>query len=355
LTKVKGVCELTLGNVNVNFCIIAVNSTKVIRFGLNFGCTVQQSFRTPQIKHHQPLHNPTYATMTKSHQARVKHTQQKAPPNTMAQPYRYNPHPIAHTPYIDIPVSVQQKSPTGPSDTLQPSTGTANFNTSTEMSFKDIIGIDDTSSPPDNKWQQVLAKQKPKFSKQHEKHDLLNQSYNTRSTTQSSPISKSTVKQQKLIRKQHKSKLKNDQVCITTFKQYKPTPNYSLTIDINDMHQHFGHANEKYLVQTANYYNIKLIGKLNPCLDCAIANIKQSPISKSTNPRCQVPGQQLFIDISKLSHQSTVGSSFWLLILDDATNVAWSIFLRHKDDQYERILHLIRSLQQQHTPISFIW
>jgi hypothetical protein len=127
----------------------------------------------------------------------------------------------------------------------------------------------------------------------------------------------------------------NTTVTPITSTQSKPNSNLTLCqtkqqYEINKCHQVFGHVNAKYLQSTASYYGWQLTRNYKPCVHCALANITQSPISKSNIPSSTIPGHKIFLDISKFAYPSTVGSKFWLIILDDATDFVWSIFLKCK-------------------------
>ena len=42
------------------------------------------------------------------------------------------------------------------------------------------------------------------------------------------------------------------------------------------------------------------------------------------------------------------GKKFWLLVLDDCTDKAWSFFLKHKDDQVEELIAHIKELKSKY-------
>jgi hypothetical protein len=123
---------------------------------------------------------------------------------------------------------------------------------------------------------------------------------------------------------------------------------------INSFHQIYGRINPKYLQQTAKHYNIKLIGTFQPCSTCSLANIHNQPISKENNQRSTKPGERIFIDISKLTNTSLIGNKFWLLIVDDATDYTWSIFLQQKSQTTERITEFLQLMKSRNTPVSYI-
>jgi hypothetical protein len=91
-----------------------------------------------------------------------------------------------------------------------------------------------------------------------------------------------------------------------------------------------GHVNERYLQTTAKYHNITLIGKLQECVECALAKMHMKPINKETVERGKIPGERIFVDISHFPKPSIANSKYWLLILDDATDMIFSIILKNK-------------------------
>jgi hypothetical protein len=98
------------------------------------------------------------------------------------------------------------------------------------------------------------------------------------------------------------------------------------------------------LRKTAQQYGWKVTGKFETCKDCQEANAKQKGVQKSTPDRCTTPGERLFIDITSIKKKSIGGSKFWLVIVDDATNFTWSIFLKQKNHTAERVMELLLKL-----------
>jgi uncharacterized protein with PIN domain len=89
-------------------------------------------------------------------------------------------------------------------------------------------------------------------------------------------------------------------------------------------------------------------------VDCLLAKIHRSPTSKEITPRSTVPGEKIFIDISKFTHTSIVGSKYWLLVVDDATNYTWSFFLKQKSNTTQRLMKFIQLMKNRGTPIKKI-
>jgi hypothetical protein len=118
-------------------------------------------------------------------------------------------------------------------------------------------------------------------------------------------------------------------------------------IDINDFHKSMGHVNEESLRKTADFYNIKLKGKLNKCYKCSISKIKQRNLAKATENKSEIPGERLFIDISSIKQRSFSGSKYWVLIVDNYSDMCWSIFIPHKSDMPQKVVALIKKLRSE--------
>jgi hypothetical protein len=123
--------------------------------------------------------------------------------------------------------------------------------------------------------------------------------------------------------------------------------------DINRMHLVFNHAGEEVLRRTAKAYNWTLTGKLEPCEHCKIANAKQKNVPKTTDTRSEKPGERVFLDISYAAHKTMGGSKFWLLMLDDATGMAWSRMLKKKSDTTKKVMAFLRRMKARGTPVKY--
>ncbi len=125
--------------------------------------------------------------------------------------------------------------------------------------------------------------------------------------------------------------------------------------DINEYHNIMGHINEKYLRNTAKHYGITLTGTLNSCVPCTLAKIHDLPISKKyVVPRTRTPGERIFIDVSYFPQPSIAYNKYWLLIVDDATDMCWSFFLKAKSDLAEMVINFLYTMKQNGTPVKHI-
>ena len=124
--------------------------------------------------------------------------------------------------------------------------------------------------------------------------------------------------------------------------------------NINRMHLVFNHAGEEALRRTAKAYNWTLTGKLEPCEHCKIANAKQKDVPKTTETRSEKPGERVFLDISYAAQKTMGGSKFWLLMVDDATGMAWSRMLKKKSDTTKEVMSFLRRMKARGTPVKYI-
>jgi hypothetical protein len=71
-------------------------------------------------------------------------------------------------------------------------------------------------------------------------------------------------------------------------------------------------------------------------------------------PRCTIPGERIFIDISHLSYTSLAGNKYWLMVLDDANDMIWSYFIKSKSDAPPIVLHFLREMTNKGFNVKYI-
>ena len=115
--------------------------------------------------------------------------------------------------------------------------------------------------------------------------------------------------------------------------------------EINVLHSTLAHANESYVKSTAKHYGWEVTGNLSVCENCAMAKSKQKNTSKVTTTPAEEPGDRLFVDISSIQHAGLGGSKYWCLLIDEASKMKWSFFLKKKSDQVEKLVCFIKDLR----------
>ena len=106
--------------------------------------------------------------------------------------------------------------------------------------------------------------------------------------------------------------------------------------------------------KTAKAYNWKLTGKLKPCKDCQIGNIRQKDVDKETHTKSTVPGERIFIDTSSISNRTLGGSQYLLGVVDDATDMTWGRMLKSKKQQVPSLMEFLRQMKSRGTPVKYI-
>jgi hypothetical protein len=93
-------------------------------------------------------------------------------------------------------------------------------------------------------------------------------------------------------------------------------------IDVNKFHEMIGHCGVNRLKKTAQVHGLKLKGDFKVCEDCAVAKTRQKNLNKDWKCGIQVPGERVYLDISSIRDESYGGSRFWVLLVDDCTDIA---------------------------------
>jgi len=117
--------------------------------------------------------------------------------------------------------------------------------------------------------------------------------------------------------------------------------------DINDLHKKLGHMSESMVCKMAKYYEWPIALKFITCESCALAKSCQKNTNKETKMRSMIPSKRLFIDISSVKNKSYGGLKFWLLAVDDVTDLSFSLFLKSKDQMAQAMILLIKGLRNK--------
>ena len=89
------------------------------------------------------------------------------------------------------------------------------------------------------------------------------------------------------------------------------------------------------------------MGTFKECGDCSLAKAKRNNISKVSGPKKTIPGERICFDISSV--QKNYGRyKFWLLIVDQCTDISWSYLLERKSDLVTTMIRYIKDLQDKH-------
>lgn len=140
-----------------------------------------------------------------------------------------------------------------------------------------------------------------------------------------------------------------------------PSENYeqaqaNLNINYEQAHAVLGHPGQNILLATAERMNWNLSRRdAKECKECLQGKAQRMQVNKTTNNHATKPGERLMIDISTVKTQNSkkIGR-YWLLIVDEATNMKWSYFLKSKEGQVSVIIGLIKRLNNDGKTVKFI-
>jgi len=120
-------------------------------------------------------------------------------------------------------------------------------------------------------------------------------------------------------------------------------------IDVKIFHEVLGHVGDDVTKETALYYGLKIQGSMHPCSDCLKAKARQKNIFNNNNQtaRSVIAGERLGFDISSIKDLSLGGSKFWLLVVDESSDMCWSFFLKGKGETHVKIHGLICELRDR--------
>jgi hypothetical protein len=106
-----------------------------------------------------------------------------------------------------------------------------------------------------------------------------------------------------------------------------------------------GHVHEDSLRKMADYCGLKLQGQFNTSFECSLAKIRLQNVGETTKKTSKIPVEQLMVDISPVQSPSFGGSKFWIMVLDDCTDMCWSMFVLAKFHLPEHVVLLIKKLR----------
>ena len=125
---------------------------------------------------------------------------------------------------------------------------------------------------------------------------------------------------------------------------------------MNAFHEELGHPSEATTRATAKLYGYTLTGQFEPCGKCMLAKAKQKKLRRiNTGESAIRKGERLYVDISSPSSMSLGGRCHWALIVDECTGMAWSKFLKKKDDLKAVMIPFLKDLREKYmSPVKYI-
>jgi hypothetical protein len=78
------------------------------------------------------------------------------------------------------------------------------------------------------------------------------------------------------------------------------------------------------------------------CESCPISNAKQKNSNKNADLKSTKPCQVFVSDISSIKSELSGGCKYWLLVVDQYTEMKWSFFLQTKDKHPDVLVNFVR-------------
>ncbi|MFM8622588.1 MAG: hypothetical protein ACKOB3_04330, partial [Holophagaceae bacterium] len=130
----------------------------------------------------------------------------------------------------------------------------------------------------------------------------------------------------------------------------------TLNKTVEEAHQLLGHPGKSLMEATSARLNWKLTGdKDTSCEECMIAKAKRENVNKVSKNPSTIPGSRISINISSVkTPEHGQKGRYWLLVVDEATNMKWSFFLATKKQQVPVLQGFIKTLKEMGNPVKYI-
>ena len=106
-------------------------------------------------------------------------------------------------------------------------------------------------------------------------------------------------------------------------------------------HAMLGHPGVSSVQRTAKYLKLGLSNPTDCCPECATAKMRQKNIPNENENRSTIPGERLCINTSSIKSKSYDRNKYWSLAVDEATGMAFALFIAKKSQVKEHIVPLI--------------
>jgi hypothetical protein len=104
-----------------------------------------------------------------------------------------------------------------------------------------------------------------------------------------------------------------------TIRNFRP----GKTIGINNFHKMLGHCGTDRFKKISKIHSLKLSGEYETCAECAIAKARQKNINKEWKGGSQIPGEQVYLDISVVTILMKI-RHFMMLVVKNDTSLSLS-------------------------------
>jgi hypothetical protein len=131
----------------------------------------------------------------------------------------------------------------------------------------------------------------------------------------------------------------------------------NIRMDILQAHRRLGHMNEDTTRKTAKELGWEIDpGSLQPCEACAVAKAQQKNVIKSsTRIKAEKPNERVFIDLASIKQNMPRPTMpYWLIAVDDFTQLKRVDFLKSKSDLAETLCEKFSKDRGNGMPVKYV-
>ena len=107
-------------------------------------------------------------------------------------------------------------------------------------------------------------------------------------------------------------------------------PGLQRSMNCDDLHFSLGHTNNDNALETAKQRGIKVTGVRGYCDGCGESKAVRRAVPTETTLKAERPMKRIFVDLAGPFLTSAGGARYCMLMVDDYTNVGWTLFLGDK-------------------------
>jgi len=113
------------------------------------------------------------------------------------------------------------------------------------------------------------------------------------------------------------------------------------TVNINNIHDRFGHVGETLLKKTMRKFGYEIKGTLKSCDACRMAKARAKGVKKHTDTSSNTPGERVYNNLTGPFSPSLGRSKHWMQAADDYTRMGFMYFLKTRDKVKFKLDNLI--------------
>ena len=98
-------------------------------------------------------------------------------------------------------------------------------------------------------------------------------------------------------------------------------------MNINVVHR-YSYLRGKFLSLIYDALGVKLKGRIQVCHGCTKSKAKPCTVRKKKYTRASKPGERIFVDTTGPFPESSIGTRYWIDVIDYYSRYSWSFFTK---------------------------